>query len=226
MIGRVRSRLSELWRGPQPPPACDDQDDPGHRGPGRSLGTSQVAVVSTRVAPICRRRLRPGQRQPSKAAVTPSLTLFNARRNAAHRSPGAGEIGISNNELVDKSRCWLGNAPGGEEEMGGSQAGQVRFRAQSRRIPVTLAVVGPVTTLAAIITSASVAGRVAPPQASGSTSPSSPQTTAAAGPPCSTKVLKDEYSWSLDKRSAGMACSGNPTDKTVPVEGSAMGPAR
>ena len=50
------------------------------------------------------------------------------------------------------------------------------------RISVTLAVVGLVTTLAAIVTPASVSRSVSPPQASGRTSSSSPQTTAAVGP--------------------------------------------
>jgi hypothetical protein len=72
------------------------------------------------------------------------------------------------------------------------------------RISVTLAVVGLVTTLAAIVTPASVSGSVSPSQAPGSTSSSSPRTTAADGPSCSTKVLKHEYSWSLDKWSVGM----------------------
>lgn len=84
---------------------------------------------------------------------------------------------------------------------------------------MTLAVVGLVTTLVAILTPASVSGSVSPPQASGSTSSSSSQATAADGPSCSTKVLKHEYSWSLDKWSVGMECSGNPTDKTVYVRG-------
>ena len=84
---------------------------------------------------------------------------------------------------------------------------------------MTLAVVGLVTTLVAILTPASVSGSVSPSRASGSTSSSSSQATAAGGPSCSTKVLKHEYSWSLDKWSVGMECSGNPTDKTVYVRG-------
>ena len=72
-------------------------------------------------------------------------------------------------------------------------------------------VVGLVTTLVAIVAPASVS----PPQAPGSTSSSSPQPTAAVGLSCRTKMLAHEYSWSLDKWSGGLECSGRPADKTV-----------
>ncbi len=81
-----------------------------------------------------------------------------------------------------------------------SLARLVRSGARSLRISATLAVVGLVTALAAIVTPASVSGGDSPSQAPGSTSSSGPQTTAADGPSRS-------------------------TDKTVYVRGSSMCPA-